>query len=67
MGGGAVPAPADAPGRAGHRRSMLGALRIRAAALVTGGSLAGFVAVHAVHAAAAGGSVVIGFVCNVVR
>jgi hypothetical protein len=48
-------------------RSRLAALRVRVAALLTGGSVAGFVAVHAVHAAVAGGSVVVGFVCNIPR
>ena len=49
------------------RWSRVAMLRRRGAAVVTGGSVAGFVAAHAVHAAAAGGSVVIGFVCTVVR
>jgi hypothetical protein len=36
------------------------------AAVVTGGSLAGFLAVHAVHAAAvAGGPMVVQFVCRI--
>jgi len=51
-----------------HRLGGLAVLRAGVAALVTGGPIAGFVAVHAVHAAAAaGGSAVVGFVCNIVR
>jgi len=38
------------------------------AAMATGGTLAGFLAVHAVHAAAmAGGPMVVQFVCSIVR
>jgi hypothetical protein len=56
------------PREAGRgRRSAIAQLRVRGAALVTGGSVAGFVAVHAVHAAAVGAPVVVGFVCNVMR
>jgi hypothetical protein len=58
-----------AAGRLDERRprSRPAALRVRVAALLTGGSVAGFVAVHAVHAAVAGGSVVVGFVCSIPR
>ena len=53
-------------GRGGLGR--IATLRAGAAALLTGGPIVGFVAVHAVHAAAAaGGSAVFGFVCNIVR
>ena len=46
------------------------AIRLRRpiAAIVTGGSVAGFLAVHAVHAAAmTGGPMVVQFVCNIAR
>jgi hypothetical protein len=50
------------------RTATIVRLRRPLAALVTGGTLAGFVAVHAVHAAAvAGGPMVVQFVCSIVR
>jgi hypothetical protein len=46
-------------------RATLTRFRRPLAAVVTGGSLAGFLAVHAVHAAAAGAPVVVQFVCHI--